>query len=235
MINLLYVSFNRRAFTEATFTALLQNTNWDLVSTVHVHDDGSKDGTDRYLLEAMAQVPDGVQQRFESMRLGGPVAATNRHLNILPETPEVQRFVKIDSDMVVSPGWLDELVRVSNLNPGVDLLGIQPRFGPPVAGEYDGRGIEDARHIGGIGLMRHRAFEVCRPTANGRMGFTEWQCRHPESRKAWITPDLPCFCLDLIDLEPWASLSLEYEAKQWQRPWSKYIDGGRSYYEWWAQ
>ena len=81
--------------------------------------------------------------------------------------------------------------------------------------------------------MRYRAFEVCKPRANGRYGFRSGSASHPENRKAWVTPDLPCFALDLIDAEPWVSLTERYIECGWQRQWSKYRDGGRAYYEWW--
>lgn len=234
---MLYCAWNRLEFTKPSFQSLIDNTDWDLVRILYIHDDASKDGTARYLQDAQAAVPENVSVRYESMKLGGPVAVTNRHLDLFAATADrddVGAFVKIDNDVIVSPGWLNELVRVSTINPGIDFLGIQPRFGPPVPGHCDDRRVEEARHIGGVGLMRYRAFEVCRPTPNGRYGFTEFQCRHPENRKGWITPDLPCFCLDLIDLEPYASFAVSHIAKGWARPWSKYVDGGRSYYAWWA-
>lgn len=235
-VDLLYVAFNRLEFTEPSFESLIANTDWDLVRVLHIHDDASTDGTARWLNARSSALPCEVY--YESQRLGGPVAATNRHLKLCAEEAveeQVGAFVKIDNDVIVSPGWLNELARVSTLNPGVDFLGIQPRFGPPVMGHDDGRRVEEARHIGGVGLMRYRAFEVCRPTPQGRYGFTEFQCRHPENRKGWITPDLPCFCLDLIDLEPYATIAEQHIQKGWARPWSKYVDGGRSYYEWWAK
>lgn len=238
-VDLLYVAFNRLEFTNPSFQSLLTNTDWDLVRTLHIHDDGSRDGTAKYLQEASeALVLANVNVIYESHKLGGPVAATNRHLDLCAKSAvedEVGAFVKIDNDVAVCPGWLDEITRVATLNPGIDYLGVQPRFGPPVPGLDPERRVEEARHIGGVGLMRYRAFEVCRPTPNGRYGFTEFQCRHPESRKGWLTPDLPCFCLDLIDLEPYATIAADHIAKGWARPWSKYVDGGRSYYEWWAQ
>lgn len=236
-VDVLYVAFNRIEFTRPSFQSLTDNTDWNLVRTLHIHDDGSSDGTARHLQDATALLPDTVDVRYESHRVGGPVAATNRHLDLLAGTAEqddVSGFVKIDNDVIVSPDWLGELTRVASLNPGVCYLGIQPRYGPPVPGLDENRRVEEARHIGGVGLMRYRAFEVCRPTPNGRYGFTEFQCRHPENRKGWVAPDLPVFCLDLIDLEPYASIAEEHIAKGWARPWAKYVDGGRAYYDWWA-
>lgn len=233
-VDILYVSWNRAAFAQASFKALLENTDWTQVRALHVHDDGSTDGAAEPIQHALYRVPSTVEVMFESRRLGGPVAAMNRHLDRFKETDEVQAFVKIDSDFVVCPGWLPELLETANHDPGVDFLGVQPRFGPPVPPSFE-RFADGCRHIGGIGFMRYRAFDVCRPAPNGRYGFTEFQTRHRESRKAWLSPDLPCFSLDLIDLEPWATLSAEYVANGWQREWPQYIAGGRDYYSWWVQ
>lgn len=234
MIDLLYVSWNRREYAEASLKALIDNSDWSQVRALHVHDDGSTDGAAESIEQALYRVPSAVQVLFESKRLGGPVAAMNRHLTKFKETEDVKAFVKIDSDFIVSPGWLNELIRLSHADPGCDIIGVQPRFGPPIPGECPQRRIEAARHIGGIGLMRYRTFDVCRPVANGRYGWTEHQTRHPESRKGWLTPDLPCFSLDLIDLEPWASLATTYIDEGWQRHWAQYLDGGRDYYSWWT-
>lgn len=234
MIDLLFTAWNRRAMTEASFESVLANTSWDQVARLHIHDDGSTDATFDYLAEAAKRVPKTVEVRCESERLGGPVAAMNHHLDLYREEDEIRAFIKLDNDFVVSPGWLDEVIRVSRHDPGIDILGIQPRFGPPTAGHDVTRRPDPCRHIGGIGFMRYRTFEVCRPSPNGRYGWTEFQTRHEENRKAWIVPDLPSFCLDLIDLEPWSSLAAEYVKYGWSRKWPKYEGGGRPYFQWWA-
>lgn len=230
-VNLLYLAWNRREYVEATFAAMLKHTDWSQVGTVHVHDDASTDGTREFLERAIKDVPAPVL--FESLRLKSPVAVQNRHLDLVPETEEIGAYIKLDSDFVVCPGWLQELTRVASLDPGCDFVGLQPRFGPPVAGEYADRRIEAARHIGGIGFMRYRAFEVCRPVPNGFWGFSEFQTRHPESRKGWLTPDLPAFGLDLISAKPWSDLAAEYVAKGWSRAWPQYVNGGLEYCQWW--
>ena len=74
---------------------------------------------------------------------------------------------------------------------------------------------------------------MCRPTPQGRFGWTEWQCDHPAVLKAWVTPDMPCFSLDLIDAEPWRTLTRTFIGKGWMREWPLYEGGGRSYYDWW--
>lgn len=237
MIDILYCAWNRLAFTKASFQSLLDNTDWDQVRVLNIHDDGSTDGTADHLAAASELLPGNVDVRYHSRKVGGPVAATNAHLTLCAasaELEDVPAFVKLDNDVIVPPGWLDEVTRVASLNPGVDFLGLQPRFGPPEPGRCDGRRVEEARHIGGVGLMRYRAFEVCRPVPHGRFGFTEFQCRHPENRKGWLTPDLPLFCLDLINIEPWATMTDGHIDKGWARRWPKYLDGGKTYYDWWA-
>ncbi len=232
MVDLLFVSWNRLEFCKASFQALVDGTDWSLVRNLHLHDDGSSDGAAQWLLEASEQVPENVKVLYESMRLGGPVAAMVRHLDLCKPSDDCGAFVKLDNDFVVCPGWLPELLRQTVPHPGIEIFGIQPRLGPPTAIPDYNRTVEDCRHIGGIGLMRYRAFEVCRPTPNGLYGWSEYQVAHKDIRKCWVKPDLPCFSLDLIDAEPWASLSAEYIAKGWQREWAKYVDGGRGYHEW---
>ncbi len=233
-VDLLYVAWNRLEMTQASFESVLAYTDWDQVATLHIHDDGSEDGTAEWLEEAAKRVPKAVEVRYESERLGGPVAAMSRHLDLYKETDAVRAFVKLDNDLIVCPEWLNEVVRVTRNDPGVDILGIQPRFGPPTLARDVTRRVDPARHIGGIGFMRYRMFEVCRPVPNGRHGWTEFQTRHPEHRIAWILPDMACFCLDLIDLEPWVELNERYIEKGWGRRWPKYEGGGRPYFQWWA-
>jgi hypothetical protein len=121
------------------------------------------------------------------------------------------------------------------LHPGIDIFGIQPRFGPPQDPPYQYRDVEDCRWIGGIGAIRYRVFQVCRPTPNGYFGWTEFQGKHEDVRKAWLTPDMPCFSLGLIGAEPWQSLAREYIAKGWMREWADYGDGGAGYHEWFTR
>lgn len=90
------------------------------------------------------------------------------------------------------------------------------------------------QHIGGIGLMRGRAFEGQRmPKPNGRFGFTIWQKHHPAVVKAWLRPSLPVFLLDRMPMEPWRSLSVEYVANGWQRQWDAYTEADRPLWNWW--
>lgn len=234
MIDGLYVAFNRLAMTEASFAALIDNTDWDEVGTLYVRDDGSTDGTAEWLQDHLADVP--ARTVFNGDTLGGPVASMNWYLDA--SDPETDRFFKIDNDFVVCPGWLEETLRMMYLNPGVDIFGMEPMHGPPVMGMEPTRRLNEARWIGGKGIIRRRVFDICRPTPsgfNGYSGFTEWQSAHPQIEKAWIYPDMPCFGLDQLPFEPWVSLTDEYERVRWQRRWPAYPEAFSAYWDWWLK
>lgn len=228
--DILYVSYNRLDFTRESFEALLANTDWDEVGVLAVADDGSTDGTADYLRDSLKRVPANIE--FRSSQIGGPVAATNWYLDL---ATDAETFAKIDNDMVVCPGWLTELQRVMHLNPALDILGMEPFIdGGPTAPPFKERTITPARHIGGKGLIRKRAFRYCRPVAQGRLGFTAWQEQHEHVSKAWVTPDLPCFGLDQLPFEPWATLAAHYVDQGWQRHWPPYSPASHDYWSWWT-
>lgn len=236
--DILFVAFNRKRYAVNSFEALLANTDWDQVGKLYVHDDGSTDGTAEYLAERCSEFFDtgsGVNVGFHGDRLGGPVAAMCWYLD--NRSDDADRFAKIDSDFVVCPGWLPEVLKQMTIHPGIDAFGLQPRFGPARPPGSPGRSVDDCRFIGGIGVIRHRAFEGCRPVPQGQKGYfgwTEYQIKHP-FRKAWVTPDLPCFCLDLLPFEPWISQAAEYVEKGWMRAWPAYESAGSSYWDWWIE
>lgn len=227
MVEILYVAYNRLEFTKVSWNLLLENTGWDLVSRLVVYDDGSSDGTQEWLID-----------QCEAFDLGGPVgpAVIKRDTNnILPvnimnhyvDRTDADWFAKIDNDIAVPPNWLEDLLGVVERNPEIELLGMQAGTvgrpglsgGPGSEWEGDTPGFEPASHIGGVGLMRVEAFQSRRKIpAHGRFGFTEWQSRNDLVR-GWICPDLLVPQLDRVPMEPYASLSAEYIAMGWQRPW----------------
>lgn len=257
--DLLYVAYNRLEFTTESFQALIRNTDWSLVRRLFVHDDGSTDGTAEYLDRIIDELHCDVT--FRSERVGGPVAATNWYLEETAADP-IEIFGKIDNDFVVCPGWLNEMLRVIDQHPALDILGTEPFVGGPepdlVArfaelAELDGsvlgdrwpidqpcwlesRTITEASHIGGKGLIRRRAFEYARSDrmwADGYQGFTQWQHRNEHVTKAWITPDLPCFGLDQIPVERWQAITDRYEEGRLQRRWPAYHPNS-TYHLWWT-
>lgn len=221
LVEILYLAWNRRAFTQATLTALLANTNLDLVDRIVIYDDGSTDGTSE-LVEASRvcfRVP--VEVRHTNFR--SPPSVMNDY--VLHSDADL--FVKLDNDAMVCWGWLEALLGVMESNPEIELLGMEAGMtrvtGRPGDEPWDGvYGFEPSTHIGGIGLMRRKAF-TARPVmlTEGRNGFTEFQHVH-EPVRGWITPDLAVPLLDRLPMEPWRSLSLEYVRQGWQRPWQCY-------------
>lgn len=227
--------------TRVSFEALISNTTWtdiplhkghtEQITRVFIADDGSSDGTREYLEEASKRLPTEVIFTEEPFR--GPVRAMNWYLDSCGG--EVEKFIKIDNDFVLCPGWLEDVAIIDYLNPGTDIIGMEPMHGPPSAPPNRKRSLKEAPWIGGKGLIRHRAFTYCRPSASGphgRRGFTEYQARHKEISKAWIVPDLPCFGLDQLPFEPWISLTDEYEEKKWARRWGAYEDSMYEYWSW---
>src|SRR4029079_2676162 len=113
--DLLYVAHNRLAFTQATFPALLKNTNWNLVEHLHVYDDLSKDGTAEYLMAETREFYGRTDMKIDcvSYAWGGPVAA----MNAAVRSCDTDTLVKVDSDLLLCPDWLDELLLVLDQNP----------------------------------------------------------------------------------------------------------------------
>src|SRR5579862_1170051 len=106
MIDILFLAHNRLKFTRASFEALVENTNWDLVQALTVWDDGSTDGTLEYLKEASREF------RRQSGKITllhycqkpvcSPVRVTAAYLT----SPGAEFFGKLDNDVIVPPGWL---------------------------------------------------------------------------------------------------------------------------------
>jgi len=238
VIDLLFLAHNRLEFTRSCVWALWANTDWSLVQRVLLYDDGSTDGTQEFLRDF--RLP--VETHFTTGSWGSPVAVMN---HAIEQIGRGSVLAKIDNDVMVPPGWLHECLQVMNWHPELDLLGIEAMY--PVDGscsdsicDPDGtftaavRSPVPALYIGGIGLMRTRAFQTF-PEPQGRFGFTAWQDKNPQVQKAWLSPSLPVCLLDRVPFEPWTSLSAEYVAKGWQRPWPPYSKNDSALWGWWAK
>ncbi len=242
MIDLLYVAWNRKEMTQASFQSVLDNTDWDMVRTLIVHDDGSTDGTAQYLSRAIREVKGKVNVEFDTVRLGGPVAAMNRYLS---RGGRADMFAKVDNDFVMPPRWLNTLESVLHRYPFIDIVGTEPFVGldsnfegvipaDAVREIANGRhGYTIAAHIGGKGLIRTDCFNGRPMHADGRQGFTQWQHKNEDVTKAWITPDIKSFGLDQLPLEPWVSWTERYVQQGWQRAWPKYAEASHEYWSWW--
>lgn len=215
MIDVIYLSWNRREFAELSFRLLLDNTDWSLVDRLVVYEDGSTDGTREHLDEAIKQCP--VPASLSYLGFGSPPATMNHHM----AGTKAEMVAKVDSDIALGSGWLTDAHIVMEENPELELLGLASGWTGIKDGPLDW---QPASHIGGVGLMRASAFKS-RPRipANGRFGFTDFQYKHDLFR-GWLTPDPQALQLDLLPFEPWRSLSRRYIAEGWQREWPPYDD-----------
>jgi glycosyltransferase involved in cell wall biosynthesis len=247
-IDVLYLTWNRREFTRFSLQKLLNNTDWSLVDRLIVHDDGSDrdEGTvalvNDMLHDQKPKVEVIVKARPWDVRFGSPPAVMNWYVENYGDS---ERFAKIDSDIVVPPGWLEALLSVVKKNPHVELLGMEAgRMGPPghngAPWDWDrpnnGYDFEKGQHIGGVGLMKTESFRI-RPKlieGEGRFGFTEWQHEYKPVR-GWITPDLLVSELSRIPFEPWVSLTSQYVERDWEREWPKYHERWDYWWSWWPR
>jgi predicted glycoside hydrolase/deacetylase ChbG (UPF0249 family) len=221
-VDLIYLAWKRPEFTAESMRAMAVNTNWDLVRRLIVYTDGEPM---RNGYVAPRPIPDRVLE-YNTERHGGPVAIMNHYIAGRSTLPW---FAKLDNDVIVPPGWLEDCIATLRRWPHVDFLGIEAKNDPVHAPAR--RVIESTDHIGGIGLMRTSAFTEL-PVAAGRLGFSDWQIKHPVT-KVWLNPSLPVILLDRLPFEPWSALSAEYEAKGWQRPWKRYYPQEHALWDWW--
>lgn len=248
-VDIVFPSSSRPEFSAMSLAALAVNTNWDLVRRLIIYTDGA---TMREGFVAREPIPIELLE-YDHEAHGGPVAIMLAYLD-RPDVAEI--FAKIDNDVVVPPGWLDAAVSVMARHPELDLLGIEPPLsrtpapwasskrprppapeldGPPGLHNYCGYALCDS--IGGVGLMRSRAFagrDRMRPHATYG-GFTDWQQRNADVTKGWILPPLSLFLLDRLPFEPWLGLSRRYIDGGVQRPWTNYGPEASSLWEWWIK
>jgi glycosyltransferase involved in cell wall biosynthesis len=230
-VDLLYLAFNRLAFTRLTFETLLANTDWNLVDRLLVYDDGSEDGTRAYLDAAIGGCP--VDWHLVHAGWGSPVEIMNHYV----EHADSEWFAKIDNDILCPPEWLNVLTGVCENSPQLQLLGMEAgRMGLP-EDDWDGSyGWEDCSHMGGVGLIKTEVLGTRRRmTADGRFGWTQHQWEYKPVR-GWVKPDLRVCSLDQLPFEPWQSLAAEYVSQGWARAWPAYFERWmHGYWDWCPQ
>jgi hypothetical protein len=234
-IDVLYLCHGRLEFTMATLPTLLALTPWNEVQEFVVYNDAAPDHPDTY--DWLRELDDP-RIHLRDTNLGSPVAVM---LHFLARS-KAELFAKIDNDIVVPPYWFETMVTVMERNPDLILLGTEPGMSgvPPIrdgqVGKGGGADYTPARHIGGVGMMRRSGFDALpAPVPDGRFGFTEWQHTY-EPERGWIAPDMRCFPLDMIPVEPWVSLTAAYKKiAGLQRDWSPYDPSMSYYWEWWTE
>jgi hypothetical protein len=106
-------------------------------------------------------------------------------MNAALDVCEAPLLAKVDSDLVVCPGWLERLLDVAERNPQLDAIGMEPGF----VHEPPRNGYVPARWIGGQGLFRTSLFKRHRLRQTERyFGLTEVLRRHAEC--GWVAPEL---------------------------------------------
>lgn len=234
-LDILFLSKNRLEFTKASLAALMANTNWDLVRYLWLCDDNSTDGTQ----DLMAGITGDYVRRLPKGNYGAPAEVMKAFIN-REDAPNM--FFKLDNDCILPPGYLDTCAGVMERHPELDLLGVEPPASrtphhacqaqpmpiPEQVGPFFRQealaGYARARSIGGIGLMRTKAFRENAALEPHSIygGFTDWQYKHPKLVIGWMVPPIRCFLLDRMCVAPWKDLSRDYIAKGWQRAWSTY-------------
>ncbi len=223
----MFLAHNRLAYVKASLAALVENTDWSLVHRLWLVDDNSTDGTADYLLACKGAI--GYRASFLPGEYGGPVAAMNAVL----DRTKADILGKVDSDLVLPPGWLGTMLDVMQADARLDALGTEPGFAHPVQPDYVKRGYKPAAHVGGQGLFRTRAFAKQRPTQTGTFfGLTHFQRRYMTC--GWVDPSIASFNLDHLPFEPWRSLAAEYVTKGWSRTWTTYAPAMSEYWSWWS-
>jgi hypothetical protein len=251
-VDILFSASSRPEFTAASLAALRDNTDWTLVRELSFYLESPGDAVDQVVgdwIRDMALEP-RVSFYLVSDHFGGPVGIMLEYLRRSPG----EIVAKIDNDVIVPPGWLEAAAGVMDRHPELDLLGLEPPRSrtpapwakgkrPPTpeldgpAGLHNFHGYARCEAVGGVGLFRRRAFEG-RPAMVPHSiygGFTDWQLRHPDVTKGWIVPPISLFLLDRLPVEPWASLSREYIARGYQRPWTNYGPEASKLWEWWLE
>lgn len=226
-LDVLYLTHNRREFTELTFELLVQNTNWDLVDNLIVYDDHSTDGAREEVSSRLDRVP--VHSEIRDHDWGSPVAVMNHYV----KSAESDLFAKVDNDLALPPAWLDDFVGVMGKHSDLMLLGSEsPFMGPPPEGWDGSYTYTPWRHIGGNGLMRTDFFRTTGPMGvDGYHGFTGHQWKF-NPRRGWITPDILLCLLDRCPVEPWISHSAKYVERGWQRKWATMEPHWSLYWDW---
>lgn len=229
MTEILFLTHNRREYAERAWAAMLRNTDWSKVDKLWLFDDRSGQDTKDLLYSWMRATPRQVTVEIVFGCWNSPVTAMADFFHRANERGRSLYVAKIDSDVMLPPGWLGDCLDVLEAQPEINLLGIEARIdsGYPFAPTGTPRRAEPADWIGGIGVFRRSAFVDCElPTrdqlapAGSRKfyGWQSWQTRFPDrARAAWLNPAMQVFLLDRLPLEPWRTLGQQYVRRGWQR------------------
>ncbi|QEH32069.1 SPBc2 prophage-derived glycosyltransferase SunS [Aquisphaera giovannonii] len=116
--------FDQLEFTRECVRALVRKTGrpWELI----VVDNGSTDGTDRYLAGVADAAPMAVRVIGNASNRGFP-AAVNQGL----AAARGEYLVLLNNDAVVTDGWLDQLVALADSDPAIGMAGPMSNYASP--------------------------------------------------------------------------------------------------------
>ena len=156
---------NQRGFTQLCLQALFRHTRpaWELI----VVDNGSTDGTRRYLEGVRDAAPVPVTLIANRQNLGFP-----RAINQGLRAARGEYLVLLNNDAVVTEGWLDQLIALSRAAAS-DVVG---ETGAPAAG-----GDDEARDAPKAGLRRR---ELCQARLRSGSAWSG-RCRTTPRRRNW--------------------------------------------------
>lgn len=124
--SLCILSYNRAQYLDEGLESMKENTNYP--HELLIHDDGSND-EEVYKVLIDAQAFDGATIITNKPKWNqGQGIALNRMFGMAKGDP----IVKLDQDLLYSPGWLNEAVRLFNENPEIGLIGLLHYYFEPV-------------------------------------------------------------------------------------------------------
>lgn len=224
-IDLFMPTFNRLEYTKIAVESLFSTTDARLVTQFIVVDGNSDDGTTQYLEKTLGDAP--FKSRLIRIRERHVVHAMQAARDAC-QTPIV---AKLDSDTVACPDWLPISLDVLNRHPDVWALGIGAGESMVPWTSKEPRSYLAAKHVGGVGLFRRKAWEGLMPETAPYHGWTTHQWNSPW-KKGWLMPNLPIFLLDQLPFEPFVSLRSEYFNRGWHRTRSGYRESQEAYWTW---
>ncbi|WP_291325476.1 glycosyltransferase [Desulfovibrio sp. UCD-KL4C] len=119
MIDILYLTFNRIAYTKITLPALIENAGTDFSLTIM--DNGSTDGTVEYLQEMQEKYKNTIRKvLFNSKNIG-----ISMPTNVFWRTAKGEFVGKVDNDTLVPKNWLSRLLEAHQKS---DKLGVVGGF-----------------------------------------------------------------------------------------------------------
>lgn len=160
-VDIFYSTFNRLTFVRISFSALIQNTNWNLVNLLYIADDGSTDGTTEYLLEKRRQIPTKTIFIRKLKKESPNLCEVGKEFNRFLKLSKSYYVSRIDSDAVVPKEWIERFLKI--MSKYSDLYFLSNLYGLLFSKSKLKRknllGYYEVNAVGGVGLFRKEAFE----------------------------------------------------------------------------